>query len=71
MHMSDALLSPAVAGAMCAASGAAVAASVAIVIGSVFAMAPSDEANYARSASEEEIVNLAEIDGHEILRKSE
>lgn len=50
---------------------AAVAASVAIVIGSVFAMAPSDEANYARSVSEEEIVNLAEIDGHEILRKSE
>ena len=51
---------------------AAVAASVAIVIGSAFAIAPSEDVNtYTRNVPDEEVVNFAEIDGQEILQNRE
>lgn len=52
---------------------AAVAASIAIIVGSAIAIVPSDEVNnYVRSIPpEEEIVNLAEVEGQEILQNRE
>lgn len=50
---------------------AAAAASLMLIVGSVFAILPANEADYHGNLSENDIVNLAEYEGQEVLQNRE
>ena len=50
---------------------AAAAASLALIVGSVFAILPTNDADYHENLSRDEIVNLAENEGQEVLQNRE